>query len=345
MKSSFLLPIALMLPMSAALAQTALVNKASIQMKNAGPATQAKKAAPKSAATTVVNPATQVVEKSTFEKFSSRLRIGYWAAFTTPTLYDMTHGNWESAAISPEFDRQSGAKETAFRNQDTWPTNLWNQISFNYNFGAKLNFVVNPRFMVPIGSSRNMDAPEDKSFIMLDDMLVGFQGVVLASDDKKFNLWIRPGVRLPTSRASRNSGQGGFGSLTHQLELAYLPTYDFNKKWQLGVFGQIRQWTFEQRYTWARLRLYTAPFVQYSIDDTTRVQVYYETMLENRRRWKSVNGQKQRFEDVWQNVMIGVNKDITPKFNVFPFVGFFADDLPHDMHSMWFGAWISYAIK
>lgn len=320
------------------LAQTPASNKPSIRAVSQP---VKKKPAPKSAATTVENPATKLVEKSSFDRFADRLRIGTFTVITTPTLWDMEKGNWDNAAISPEFGIDNGVE----RNNDTYPTNLWNQISFNYNFGAKMNFVFNPRFMIPLSHSSDMSDPEDKGLIALEDFLVGFQGVVLASADKKFNLWIRPGMRLPTSKASRNSNNGGFGRTSHQLELAYLPTYDFNKKWQVGIFGQVRQWVYEDRYTWARLRFYTAPFVQYTIDDTTRFQVYYENMLENRRRWKSVNGQKPYFEDVWQSLMIGVNKDITPKLNIFPYVTTFVNDVPFSTKSFFLGAWVSYQIK
>lgn len=285
---------------------------------------------------------TEVVEKTSFKKFSDRLRIGYFGVLTTPTFRDMEKGQWRNAAISPEWGQASSGEK---KNQDTWPTNLWHQISFNFNFGARMNFVVNPRFMTPLASPTDMKAPEDRSFIELEDFLVGFQGVVYSSTDKKFNLWIRPGMRMPVSRASRNSTNRGLGSTTHQIELGYLPTYDINKTWQVGIFGQFRNWIYDDRYNYTRMRIYTAPFVQYTIDDTSRVQVYYENMLENDRRWKSLNGKVPVFQDYWQNVFAGYSKDITPKFNVFPYIGAFVNDVPFSSQSFWAGAWISYQIK
>lgn len=281
-------------------------------------------------------------KKTSFQKFSDRLRISYYGVLTTPHFDDMLKNQWRNAAISPS-DGQTPRGE--HKNHDTWPTNMWNQISFNFNFGAKMNFVVNPRFMVPLAAPRDMKAPEDRSLIMLDDMLVGFQGVVYSSDDKKFNLWIRPGMRLPTSRASRNSGNGGFGSTTRQLELGYNPTYDFNKTWQLGAFGQFRQWTFDERYTWARFRIYYAPYIQYTLNDTTRIQTYFESMYENNKKWKSINGKPATFEEHWQNAYVGVSHDISPKFNVFPFISCFVNDPRLSDKSFWIGAWVSYQIK
>ena len=280
--------------------------------------------------------------KSSFQKFSDRLKIGYFGVVTTPHLDDIQKGQWRNGAISPEFGNAPSGEQ---KNHDTWPTNIWHQISFNYNFGAKMNFVFNPRFMTPLADNRDMQFPEDRSWLEIEDFLVGFQGVVYSSDDKKFNLWIRPGVRLPTSRASRNSGNGGFGATTHQLELASLPTYDFNKTWQIGLFSQIRNWVYDDRYNYARMRIYTAPFIQYTIDDVSRLQLYYENMLENQRRWKSLNGLEPMFKDVWQNVYLGYSRDITPKFNVMPYASVFVNDVPITDKSVWFGAQISYSIK
>jgi len=280
-------------------------------------------------------------KQTSFKKFYDRLKIGYFGVPTSPTFHDMKKGQWNNAATSPETGAATKGKKYS---HDTWPTNLWNQVSFNYNFGAKLNFVINPRFMIPIVTARDMQAPEDRSLIQLQDFLVGFQGVIFASEDKKFNLWIRPGVRLPTSHATRNSENGGFGKTTHELELAYNPTYDFTKTFQIGIFGQLRNWVYNDRYNYSRMRFYTAPYFAVTLNDTTKFQVYYENMWENGKRWKSINGKTPIFKDTWQNTMVGVAKDITPKLNIFPYVGTFVNR-PLSDKSFWVGAWISYQIK
>lgn len=285
------------------------------------------------------------LQKSSFQKFHERLRIGMFSVFTSPTLYDIEKGNYEFAATSPATSTQGGGFGT-HTNRDTIPTNFWNQISFNYNFGAKMSFVFNPRFSVwPIRPHDTTQNPTN-SFVQVEDFLVGFQGVVFSSDDKKFNLWIRPGVRLPTSIATRNSGNGGYGTTSQNLELGANPTYDFNSKWQVAAFTQWRQWVFDDRYNYTRFRFYTAPYVQYTFNDTTRWQFYYESMIENGRRWKS-NGVKKDpvFKDIWQNVYTGISHDFTPKFNFFPFVGCFIDDPHFSSKSFWLGAWISYQFK
>ena len=133
---------------------------------------------------------------------------------------------------------------------------------------------------------------------------------------------------------------------THQLELAFLPTYDFNSTWQIGWFGQLRQWTVEDRYTLDdRFRIISAPYVQYAFDPKTRLQVYYQNFLESDQRDKSVEDRKLTLIDRWQDVMIGLNKDVTEKLNIFPFFAFYVDDVPYSMKSAYLGAWISYTIK
>lgn len=279
--------------------------------------------------------------RKSFKSFHDRLRIGVFAVPTTPHLHDMTHGQWNRAAISPEW----GQDKNKGKNRDTYATNVFTQISFNYNFGAKMNFVFNPRFTFFPMLSKDMTYPEDTGLFSFEDFLLGFQGVVYSSNDKKFNFWMRPGMRLPVSRTSRGAGNGGRGTTTHQLEIAYLPTYDFNKQWQVGIFGQFRQWVAEDAYNYGRLRIYTAPFVQYTVNDTTRIAAYYENMLENGNRWKTQNGKNPNFQDYWQNVMVGVNKDVTSKFNIFPYAAAFVNDVPFSTKSVWFGAWLSYQIK
>jgi hypothetical protein len=181
---------------------------------------------------------------------------------------------------------------------------------------------------------------------MLDDLLVGFQGVVYASEDKKFNLWIRPGVRIPTSRASRNTGNAGDGNTTHQIELAFNPTYDFNKTWQLGMFGMFRQWIIDDQYGMDRFRSVTNPYIQYTIDEVSKLQVYYELMLETNTRGLPEGDRDPIFYDIWQNVTFLYGRDITPKLNIAPFVGVFVNDTPTITDkSLWFGAWITYQIK
>lgn len=287
---------------------------------------------------------TKPQEKKTFDKFYDRLRIGYFGVVTTPHLDDIDRGKWRNAAVSPEWGNAPKGKG---KNQDTFPTNVWNQVSFNYNFGAKMNFVVNPRFIVSLAHEKDIgtSAPEDRSTVFLDDVLLGFQGVVYSSEDKKLNIWIRPGLRLPTSRPSRNLTNRGDGAITHQPELAYLPTYDFNKTWQVGIFGQVRSWIMEDQYNLDRLRLYTAPYVQYTIDDVSRVQLYYEDILETDRRGKPQGDRNPVFKNYWQNVFMGYSRDYTSKFNAMPFIGCFVNDTPITDKSVWFGAWVSYQIK
>jgi hypothetical protein len=278
------------------------------------------------------------LRKSSFQKFSDRLRIGYFGVFTSPTIYDMERQNWDYAATSSPY-------QTFSTHRDSVATNFLNQVNFSYNFGAKLNFVFIPRFSLwPIEPhSPNQNA--ENSLIPVEDFLVGFQGVSFTSADKAFNLWIRPGVRLPTSRATRRAFDKDFGSITHQLELAYSPTYDFNKTWQLGLFGQFRQWTFDDRYNYSRFRFYQAPYVQYAFNDTNRIQWYWETIVENSRRWKSIGKhQEPEFRNYYQNTFVGLSHDINAKFNIFPFLGCILDRRI-DEKSLWVGAWISYQIK
>lgn len=275
--------------------------------------------------------------KTSFEKFSERLSISYFGVLTSPPLE-----NWDSnnAAVSPEFS----AGNDPCKNCDTYSMNLWSQVNVAYNFGAKFKFNIIPRW------TTFLDTPSDQSqgdrgFIIPEDALVSFSGVFVSSPDKKFTWWMRPGVRLATSRGARNYNNGTWGTLTQQLEWLHSFTYDFTKEFQIGLLAQQRVWVYDDRYNLSRIRHFTSPFVSYALNDTTKVQLYYENMIENNRRWESLNNKEPVYKDVWQNAYIGVAKDITPSLNVFPFISAFVNDIPFSGRSAWVGLWVSYTIK
>jgi hypothetical protein len=278
-------------------------------------------------------------DKSTFDQFYEKLRISYFGVFTSSNLE-----SWDQsrATISPEWGIDSKGED---KNSDTWPVNLWNQVAFNYNFGSKMTFVVAPRWVTMLGSTKRMKEPEDNSFIMLDDILVGFQGTVLTLADGKFSWWMRPAARLPTSRVNRTNTNRGLGTISEQLEVLNVLSYDFNPTWQVGGYAQARMWVYEQRYTPTRMRYYLSPYISYTLNDKTKIQAYYEVIFENDRRWESQNGLKPVYKDYWQNAMLAVGYDVTPKLNIMPFIATYVNDVPLSMRSAWMGAWISYSIK
>jgi hypothetical protein len=276
-------------------------------------------------------------EKTSFDKFSERLSVSYFGVLTTPPLEDWDSNN---AAISPEFSPGNDP----CKNCDTYSMNLWSQVNIGYNFGAKFKFNVIPRWTTFLDTPSDQAKGENTLFL-IEDALIAFSGVFFSSADKKFTWWMRPGTRLSTSRFARNYDSGTWGTLTHQFEWLHSITYDFSKEFQIGLLAQQRLWIYDDRYNLSRMRYFTSPFVSYQINDTTKVQAYYENMIENNRRWKSLNNKEPVYRDVWQNFYVGVAKDITPKLNIFPYISAFVNDVPFSTRSLWAGAWISYAIK
>lgn len=282
--------------------------------------------------------------KPTFDKFYERLKISYFGVLTSSNLE-----SWDQsrASISPEWGISNSGND---KNSDTWPVNLWSQIAFRYNFGWKMDFVVAPRWVTMLGSTKRMEEPEDNSFIMLDDALVGLQGTILSAADGKFNWWMRPGTRLPTSRVNRVNGNRSFGTITRQVEIMNVISYDFTKEFQLGGYAQARMWVYEQRYNETRMRYYLAPYVSYKVSDKTTLQAFYEVIFENDRRHPSLTSTADGkanplYKDYWQNVMLAVGHDVTPKLNIMPYIATYVNDVRLSTRSAWFGAWISYSIK
>src|SRR5690606_4223585 len=133
-----------------------------------------------------------------------------------------------------------------------------------------------PRFTVMLANPRDMETTvgEDRAMFLLEDLMVGFSGVVYSSEDKKFNWWMRPALRLPTSKFSRNYRHSDFGSITYQPDWVNSFTYDFDKQWQVGFTVVNRIWIFEDRFNSSRHRIIAVPSLIYTVNDLTKVQVY-----------------------------------------------------------------------
>lgn len=292
------------------------------------------------AQTTVKPSPSETQNKTSFQKFYDRLKISYSGFLTGPGIGDVKDGHWKYASTSPETEEPSLKRD----NRDVLPTNLYNSFSFNYNFGAKMNFVLIPRATLSLASTENLKGG-DQGLLIVEDALVGFQGVVYSSTDKKFNLFLRPGVRLPVSQGSRNSSNGGLGSYTHQVDILVAPSYTFNEKWELGVAGQIRAYIIDDRYNYTRNRFGLYPSLTYTIDELSTLSFKYELLLENTRRWESLNNKKPVYKDIWQNAWIGYGRQLTEKFNIQPFISAYVNDTPIDQDSFWIGTYLTYKIK
>lgn len=351
MKSSFLVSIVLSALVSvSAFAQTNRPARAkqkqrpvAVQQKPAKKAVAKPVTVPVPATTQTTTQAvteTKAAEKSAFDKFYDRLSINYFGVYTSPVLKKWNSAN---AAISKEWG-DTGRKCTL--NCDTYAQNVWNQVNFAYDFGWKMKFVFIPRWTVYLSNPRDMSpsAGEDRAMIGLEDFLTGFAGVIWASENKKVNWFIRPAMRLPTSHFTRHYENGAFGQITNQVELAHFITYDANAQWQFGLQMQQRMWVYDYRFNPSRLRFYTSPYVQYAINEKTRVAVYYQSMIENNKRWESVNGKKPIFKDYYQDVMVAFGRDLTDRFSIMPYIGYFVDQTPHSTQNAYLGSWISYKI-
>lgn len=262
---------------------------------------------------------------SSFDKFYERLKMSYFGAYSGSSI-----GHWDDRALD-----EKGIKD------ESYVHNLFNQLSFNYNFGAKLNFVFNPRWTINTANTDGHDQYTNTLFVV-EDFLSGFQGSLFTSEDKKFNYWTRIAARLPTSRSSRTN------NITLQPDWMSILTYDFNPTWQLGSYVSVRQWVYQERFTAYRYRTYFGPYIQYTVNDTTRLALWYENFLENRKNLKSQNGKDPIFKNYWETAMFSVSKDVTPKLNLMPYVNYMLNNpkgANKPLENTGFGAWISYQIK
>ncbi len=124
MKSSFILSLALCAFFSSvALAQQP--RKAAKVKKSPAKSVTAKPVEKTVSKTDVV----EVPQKDHFQKFYDRLAINYFSAFQSSSL-----GQFDTSPVD-----EGGRKDTSSGQY------LFNQVSFNFNFGWKMNFVMNPQ--------------------------------------------------------------------------------------------------------------------------------------------------------------------------------------------------------
>ena len=295
-----------------------------------------RKAVPKQAVTSVAVAAPKQDEaKTSFDKFYERLGILYIGFFTSPPLEDFDS---RRAAISPQW-------EGSCDNCDSYSMNLYNQFNFSYNFGAKMKFNIIPRFTLFFDEAPDQ-APGERSTFMMEDWLISFSGTVFSSEDKKFNWWMRPGVRLPTSHFARHGADNAqFGQYNYQLEWLQALTYQLTPTVEVGVTLQERVWIYENRYNWSRHRHLTSPHVLVKAHDKLDVRIAYENMVENTRNWKSINGKEPNYKDVWQNVAVTFEAKVTDRLTISPAINAYVDDLPFGTKSFWVSSVLVYAIK
>jgi hypothetical protein len=236
-------------------------------------------------------------EESLYKHVKKNLRIRLFSEFLGHSIYKMD-------------DKQP--KTNSNRSAD--PITTWNQVSFNYNFGKKLNLIVNPRFSVHLGGLQALDENDptvETNQVFAEDMLVGFQGVVYKNGD--FAYFIRPATRLPFSKFSRNT------DLVTQPEFFQDFSYNINKKWSIGSWNMIRYYIYESDVDKDRYRLYFAPYFGYNITDKAAINVYYEYEIQhnvspaNRKDFKYT---KRNFSDIYA----GVTYAFTPTFSLYPFL-------------------------
>lgn len=308
MKSSFLMVLVLASLVSVSWAQT---TKKKPESK------------PSAAPTTIkVDP---TVEKSSFDKFYDRVGIAAAVIYTGASLQD-----WNDYTLS-----EKGQKDW------TWAPNLFTSVNFSYNFGGKFKFNIIPRFTTFVQDT-DKHGQGDRGLFYIEDTIVAFSGVLYATEDKKFTWWMRPGVRLPTSKFSRSQ------DITQQNEILSVFTYDFNKTWQLGLLQQFRHWVYEQKYTMYRLRIFHSPFISYAIDDKNKLQFYYEHYIENRKHLMSQDKHHPRFQKQYENAMVGWSHQLTEKLNVTPMLAYMLNGTENTMYPLknsWVTVWMSYAFK
>lgn len=329
MKSIFLATLLGALVSSAALAQTA--KKKKLIDPPANPRATQVSSMPVAAKADTGN-------KTSFDRFYDRLSIGYFGFYQSSPLGFM-HADF--AATSPETETKNlpGCRN----NCDNYPQNIFNQVTFGYDFGGGNKFIIVPRFTLFLGKARGV---EESPLFNIDDALVGFSRSLYASADKKFAWNIRPAVRLPTSRASRTGDAPGFGDLTLQPDISTSLSYTMNENISMGYNLQNRFWVYEDRFNESQHRIAQSIYLNQKLTDKMALSYNFEYWVQNSRNRPSINGKGAFYNNIWQNFYVSLPIDITPKMNFAPTLGGYVNDPQgFGLDSMYLTASMAYSFK
>jgi len=294
-------------------------------------------------------------EAKTQTLMESHLQIRYFAEVIGPNLGN-TKGLWDY----PDNITDNGNYDPDNAGQDTDPVNSWNQISFRWKVSDKYHAFINPRFTVQHGSTNRIRRANetaaaagrktsDDGMFRNEDWLVGMQGVAWANAETGWSFFIRPGYRLPTSRATRNSGWMGQLEWFHSIDWA-------GKDWGFGMWHQIRLYVPSYHDPLRgdfnlnsasnqneRHRQYIALYSTYKLTDTVKAEVYYENQVGH----NFAKGDKSYFSykrtRQQQTANFGVSFPVNPSLSLYPFVRAYQLGT-FDVDTMGYGLWIMAAL-
>lgn len=254
-------------------------------------------------------------EETLGQHLGKNLRVGYFGEFLGPSLK------------KADDNLPSKNRSDNYRGSD--PIQTFNQFSFNYDFGYKMNFIINPRFISQHGDRNDMADGDDQHVIQWDDLMIGFQGVPYSND--RFSYWVRLTYRHPTSHFSRQQGHNSIYEYFHQI------SYDLTPKWQLGSFNFIRYYDYKTGVGNERYRIYSAPYIVYTINERLSFMpmLEYEVQHRNANGVRSFDFMKKSYSDLYVGLNVVVNKSLT----LYPFLKFIDEsDIRYETTQV--GAWI-----
>lgn len=279
------------------------------------------------------------VEQKQMSLIQSHFQIRY---FSELIWTDLTNHNGNT--------KYPGANKNGNYSGGSDPVNLWNQLSFRWKISDKLHAYINPRWTLQLGSTKqiradNRDAAakgnktSDDGMLRSEDWLVGVQGV-LWSTKSGWSYFMRPGYRLPISRATRSANWDGIAE--------YFQSFDWSQGvWGAGIWNLNRWFVANENNNNERYRIYVAPYVTYQINDTFKVEVYYENEFQhNAAAGRSINNTKGSLlfnKRTLQTMTAGVSFPINPSLSLYPFLRFYQMGT-YDPETIGYGMWIMGAI-
>lgn len=313
--------------------------------------TNAKLAAPREAkkkklvvkpnpSTLPVAPTPTAPETKEMSLVESHLQIRYFSEFIGPNL------TFNKGDDYPDVTKNGNYSDLG----TTDPIDLWNQFSFRWKVSDKLHAIVNPRFTLQLGSTKEIRycndngcgsgaRADDEGRWRWEDWLVGVQGVVWQNAEG-FSYFVRPGYRIPISRATRNSNWDGVVEYFHSFDWA-------GKDYGFGVWNLNRWYIANENKNGERYRIYIAPYMTYKLTDTVKFELYYENEFQHNAREGKSQGAKGSnslyMKRTLQTANVGVSFPINASLSLYPFLRFYQLGR-YDPETIGLGMWIMGAI-
>jgi len=216
-------------------------------------------------------------------------------------------------AIGASMQKWDDNQYDKYGNKTSSPASLWNNFGVRYKVLERTTVIFSPRFYTQIGDRNDLKPTEDQNVFVMDDFMYSISQQVYKGE--KLSYGMRISHRNPDSTSSRLSQIKS--QVEYQNDITWLPTAALS----VLNWSSFRYYVYDRDRNEQRYRFNLTTLVNYSINDSWRVQMMHEWDMQHRapkngnstRSWNHL----QQYKDT---VAFGVGYSIVPQLTVVPFL-------------------------